>query len=56
MVASILSKKLAAGSTHLLLDIPVGATAKVRSRQEALALRKLFEYVGDSLGPGEELR
>jgi thymidine phosphorylase len=50
MVASILAKKLAAGSTHLLLDIPVGPTAKVRSRQEALALRKLFEYVGDSLG------
>jgi len=50
MVASILAKKLAAGSTHLLLDIPVGATAKVRSRQEALALRKLFEYVGDCLG------
>lgn len=50
MVASILAKKLAAGSTHLLIDIPVGPTAKVRHRQEALALRKLFEYVGDSLG------
>ncbi len=50
MVASILAKKLAAGSTHLLIDIPVGPTAKVRSSQEALALRKLFEYVGDSLG------
>ena len=50
MVASILAKKLAAGSTHLLIDIPVGPTAKVRHRQEALALRKLFEYVGDNLG------
>jgi thymidine phosphorylase len=49
MVASILSKKLAAGSTHLLLDIPVGATAKVRHMREALALRKLFEFVGDRL-------
>jgi len=47
MVASILSKKLAAGSTHLLLDIPVGPTAKVRHMREALALRKLFEFVGD---------
>jgi thymidine phosphorylase len=28
MVASILSKKLAAGSTHLVLDLPVGPTAK----------------------------
>lgn len=50
MVASILAKKLAAGSTHLLIDIPVGPTAKVRHHQDALRLRKLFEYVGDSLG------
>ena len=50
MVASILSKKLAAGSTHLLLDIPVGPTAKVRHMREAMQLRKLFEYVGDRLG------
>ncbi|MBI5461885.1 MAG: thymidine phosphorylase family protein [Gammaproteobacteria bacterium] len=50
MVASILSKKLAAGSTHLLIDIPVGPTAKVRQMTQALALRKLFEYVGDRLG------
>ncbi|MCK2126216.1 thymidine phosphorylase family protein [Thauera aromatica] len=45
MVASILSKKVAAGSTHLLLDIPVGPSAKVRSMPEAQRLRKLFEFV-----------
>ncbi|MEQ8859123.1 MAG: thymidine phosphorylase family protein [Pseudomonadales bacterium] len=50
MIASILSKKLAAGSTHLLIDIPVGPTAKVRSQAEALRLRKLFEFVGDRVG------
>jgi thymidine phosphorylase len=50
MVASILSKKIAAGSTHLVIDIPVGPTAKVRHMSEALALRKLFEYVADRLG------
>ena len=50
MVASILSKKLAAGATHLLIDIPVGPTAKVRQMRQALALRKLFEFVGDQLG------
>jgi thymidine phosphorylase len=50
MVASILSKKLAAGSTHLVIDIPVGPSAKVRNRTEAVALRKLFEWVGDQLG------
>jgi len=45
MVASILSKKIAAGSTHLVLDIPIGPTAKVRSMPEAQRLRRLFEYV-----------
>ena len=50
MVASILSKKLAAGSTHLLIDIPVGPSAKVSDAIEAMRLRKLFEFVGDRIG------
>lgn len=50
MVASILSKKIAAGSTHLVLDIPVGPTAKVRSMPEAQKLRKLFEFVAARMG------
>lgn len=50
MVASILSKKLAAGSTHLVIDIPVGPTAKVRSQRDAIRLRKMFEYVGGQIG------
>ena len=50
MIASILSKKLAAGSTHLLIDIPVGPTAKIRRMREAQRLRKLFEYIGDQMG------
>lgn len=49
MVASILSKKLSAGSTHLLIDIPVGPTAKVRQMRQAQRLRKLFEFVADQL-------
>lgn len=50
MVASILSKKIAAGATHLVLDIPIGATAKVRSMPEAQHLRRLFEYVAHRMG------
>ncbi|HDK38482.1 MAG TPA: thymidine phosphorylase family protein [Thiolapillus brandeum] len=49
MVASILSKKVAAGATRLLIDIPLGPTAKVRTHRDALRLRKLFEYVGDRM-------
>jgi thymidine phosphorylase len=50
MVASILSKKLAAGATHLLIDIRMGPTTKVRTQRDALRLRKLFEFVGDRIG------
>ena len=50
MVASILSKKLAAGSTHLVIDIPVGPTAKVRDHSGAVRLRKLFEHVAGKIG------
>ena len=35
MIASVLSKKIAAGATHLVLDIPVGSTAKVRTQAAA---------------------
>ncbi len=50
LVASVLSKKIAAGSTHVLIDIPVGATAKVRDDADAERLKKLFVHVGDALG------
>lgn len=50
MVASILAKKVAAGATHLLIDIPVGETAKIRNSSDGLKLRKIFEYVGDKMG------
>lgn len=50
MVASIMSKKLAAGSTHLLVDLPIGPTAKLANANEAMRLRKLFEFVGSHFG------
>ena len=55
MVASIMSKKLAAGSTHLLIDIPVGPSTKVVNGAEAMRLRKLFEFVGDRFGVAVEV-
>jgi thymidine phosphorylase len=55
MVASIMSKKLAAGSTHLLIDLPVGPAAKLTSAMEAMRLRKLFEFVGDHFGISVEV-
>ena len=49
IVASILAIKLAAGITHLVLDIPVGPTSRIKSTNEAMRIRKLVEYVGDML-------
>jgi thymidine phosphorylase len=50
LIASVLSKKIAAGSTHVLIDIPVGETAKVRSEEDACRLADLFQQVGNALG------
>lgn len=50
MVASILSKKIAAGSTHVLIDIPIGHTAKVRSETMATDLKNYLMNTGKNLG------
>jgi thymidine phosphorylase len=50
LVASVLSKKLAAGATHVLIDLPVGPTAKLRSFEAARALQSRFQAVGLALG------
>jgi thymidine phosphorylase len=50
LVASVLSKKAAAGATHVLIDMPVGLTAKVRSAHAAAQLSQALEHVGQALG------
>jgi thymidine phosphorylase len=50
LVASVLSKKVAAGSTHVVIDIPVGPTAKIRTSDAAHALARLLERVGHEAG------
>lgn len=49
-VTSILSKKIAAGSTHVLIDIPYGPHAKVGTAAAARDLGNLFERVGAAVG------
>ena len=50
LVASVLSKKAAAGSEHVLIDIPLGPTAKVRSEEAAGRLAQRLEAVGAAIG------
>jgi thymidine phosphorylase len=50
LVASILSKKAAAGATHVVMDVPVGPTAKIRGAEEAAGLARLLGEVGRAIG------
>jgi thymidine phosphorylase len=50
MIASVLSKKSAAGSTHVVIDIPIGKTAKVRTEEDAEKLKYYFNVVGKAIG------
>jgi thymidine phosphorylase len=50
MIASVLSKKIAAGSTHLVIDLPIGPTAKVRTPEVAQALSLGLASVGQTFG------
>jgi thymidine phosphorylase len=50
LVASVLSKKIAAGATHVVIDIPVGPTAKVRSNEQAEHLEHLLNRVAFANG------
>ncbi len=50
LLASILAKKKSVSTTHLLIDIPMGQPAKIKTMKEALYLKKRFETVGRALG------
>ncbi len=50
LVASVLSKKAAAGSTHVVIDVPVGPLAKVRSAAAAIRLSGQLVSVGEAVG------
>jgi len=50
LLASILAKKGSVSSTHVLIDIPIGNEAKIKTRKEALHLKREFEKIGKGLG------
>lgn len=45
LVASVLSKKIAAGATHAVIDVPVGPTAKVRTEADFRCLESMLVQV-----------
>lgn len=50
LIASVLSKKVAAGARRVVLDMPVGPTAKVRSRAAAGRLARRIDMISRRLG------
>lgn len=45
LIASILAKKISVGSTHILIDIPFGASSKIANEVDAKKLKEKFEQV-----------
>ena len=45
-----MAKKYAMGINHLLLDLPVGPTAKIPDMKMARRLKRKYQYVGKKLG------
>jgi AMP phosphorylase len=50
LLPSILSKKVAIGATHVVIDIPTGVGAKIKTRTEAYTLAADFVDLGKRLG------
>lgn len=50
LIASVLSKKVAAGATHVVIDIPVGPTAKVRSAEAGEAIASRLVAIAERFG------
>jgi AMP phosphorylase len=50
LLSSIVSKKKSAGATHVVIDIPTGSQAKMKSTEEAHRLEEQFVHIGSTLG------
>ena len=50
LIASILSKKIAVGATHVLIEIPVGKETKIKTKKEGERLKEKFIRFGKKFG------
>lgn len=47
IIISIMAKKIAFGSTHVVIDVPYGSTLKVTHVKDAEILKEKFEYIAN---------
>lgn len=50
IIISVMAKKIAAGTTHLVLDLPIGKTAKIRHFSDAKKVAEKFELLAKKFG------
>jgi putative thymidine phosphorylase len=50
IIVSIMAKKIASGSTHVVFDIPVGPTLKIQHLKDAEIIAKKFTYLAKRFG------
>jgi AMP phosphorylase len=50
IIVSIMAKKVAASTTHLVLDIPIGKTMKIRHEKDAERVLRKFKTIGKKFG------
>lgn len=50
LISSILAKKLAVGTTHLVIEMPIGPQTKVNNKKQAIRLKNHFESICQLIG------
>lgn len=45
LVVAIMAKKIASGATHVVFDVPVGKTLKVKTRKDGLMIERKLRYL-----------
>ncbi len=50
ILVSVMAKKIAFGSNHIVIDIPYGKTAKVHRKKDAIILKEDFQYLAREFG------
>lgn len=50
IIVSIMAKKVAASSNHLVIDLPIGKTMKIKYQKDALIVKHKFEGIAKRFG------
>jgi thymidine phosphorylase len=50
IVVSVMAKKVAVGSTHIIIDVPMGPHMKVRHKKDAIFIGNKFHYLAEKFG------